>query len=229
MHIMDKKRNNRAIQPEEFHTLTDFVKMAERRLLAFREAGRTERRSAMEMVRSLVPGRAFQMEIAELELDDDINKALSRIDNVGELMVRMLADEEALGRLLKAGGAGDDAMEAIRYALDDLVILGPEPEAAAAAEVEEAAPEAELVEAASEVAAPAAAEVVEVVPQPSEDEAAMEYSFDENEPAPAPIKPPRIPQPAVIEEPEVPALVAPVEEDDAASQAQGGPSRRTGI
>lgn len=104
-------------------------------------------------------------------------------------------------------------MEAIRYALDDLVILGPEPEAAAAAEVEEAAPEAELVEAASEVAAPAAAEVVEVVPQPSEDEAAMEYSFDENEPAPAPIKPPRIPQPAVIEEPEVPALVAPVEED----------------
>jgi hypothetical protein len=80
----------------------------------------------MDGIRALVPNRAFLMEIGELELSEDINKALSRIDNVGDLMVRMLADEEALGRMLKQGGAGDDAMEAIRYALDDLVISWPE-------------------------------------------------------------------------------------------------------
>ncbi len=94
-----------------------------------------------------MPARAFQMEIAELELDDDINQALSRIDNVGELMVRMLADEDALSRVLKQGGAGDDAMEAIRYALDDLVILG-------AAEAEAAAAAAAAAEAEAEVAEP---------------------------------------------------------------------------
>ncbi len=76
----------------------------------------------MDVVRKVVPERAFQMQIEELELDDDINRALSRMENVGELMIRMLADEESLERMLKQGGAGDDAMEAIRYALDDLVV-----------------------------------------------------------------------------------------------------------
>jgi hypothetical protein len=109
--------------------------MAERRLLTEREVGRAGRREAMDAVRAVVPESAFQMQIEELELDDDINRALSRMENVGELMIRMLADEENLERTLKQGGAGDDAMEAIRYALEDLVVLrradeqpGPEPE-----------------------------------------------------------------------------------------------------
>ncbi len=77
----------------------------------------------MDVVRKVVPDTAFQMQIAELELDEDINRALSRLDNVGELMIRLLADEDGLDRVLKQGGAGEDAMEAIRYALDDLVVL----------------------------------------------------------------------------------------------------------
>lgn len=81
----------------------------------------------MESVRAMVPERAFKMQIQELELDDDINQALARVENVGELMLRLLADEASLERILKQGGAGDDAMEAIRYALDDLVVLRPEP------------------------------------------------------------------------------------------------------
>jgi N utilization substance protein A len=147
--IIDKKQANRPIQPEEFRLLTDFVSLAERRLLADREAGRAGRREAMDVVRKVVPDRAFQMQIEELELDDDINRALSRLENVGELMIRMLADEENLERVLKQGGAGDDAMEAIRYALDDLVVLQvgsaqpkaapePEPEPPAAEPVTEA-------------------------------------------------------------------------------------------
>jgi len=168
--IMEKKNANRPIQPEEFRTLTEFVKIAERRLLEVREEARSERRSVMDRVRQLVPERAFTMEIEELELDDDINRALSRIDNVGELMVRLLSEEEALERLLKQGGAGDDAMEAIRYALDDLVIAQREAarieaaqqaqeELVAEPEIEE--PAAALEEAAAE-AEPMAAEVVGV-------------------------------------------------------------------
>jgi hypothetical protein len=101
----------------------------------------------MDKVRALVPERAYRMAIEELELDEDINKALARIENVGELMVRLLADEENLARMLEQGGAGDDALEAIRYAVDDLVIRRPEveePKAAAAPEpVAGAVPEPE--------------------------------------------------------------------------------------
>jgi hypothetical protein len=54
----------------------------------------------------------------------------------------MLADETGLGQMLTHGGAGDDALEAIRYALDDLVILAQEKHKAVLAKpVEAPAPE----------------------------------------------------------------------------------------
>jgi N utilization substance protein A len=196
LRIMEKKQNNRPIQPEEFRTLTDFVKMAERRKLETREGARSERRAAMDSVRALVPDRAFQMEIKELELDDDINRALSRIDNVGDLMIRMLSDETALDRLLSQGGAGDDALEAIRYALDDLVILRtmqaePEPEAEPAAEPVEVEPEPAL-EASAETE----------VETPTVEELPVGEAVEPDEVLPAFVEPE--PEP-VAEEPEVPA------------------------
>jgi N utilization substance protein A len=183
--IMDKKQQNRPIQPEEFKTLTEFVKVAERRLLAERETGRAGRRAAMDTVRALVPDRAFHMGIGELELDDDINKALARIDNVGDLMIRLLADEYNLERTLRQGGAGEDAMEAIRYALDDLVVLRqgePEPEPEPVAEAEPAP----LAEVAAEAPVEVEAEA-EVVAEPvaaDEEEGAVELpAFLDLEPA----------------------------------------------
>lgn len=179
--IMEKKLANRPVQPEEYKTLTEFVKVTERRLQAVREAGRSTRRAAMSKVRDLVPDRAYRMTIEELELDEDINRALARIENVGDLMVRVLADVENLQRMLDQGGAGEDAMEAIRYALDDLVILRagePEPEQEPLAEAE-ALPEA----AAEMVPEPAQEEAVPVVAALAEDEEAMP-AFVEPEPAP---------------------------------------------
>ncbi len=226
--IMEKKNANRPIQPEEFRTLTDFVKVAERRLLEVREEARSERRSVMDRVRQLVPDRAFTMEIEELELDDDINRALSRIENVGELMVRLLSEEAALERLLKQGGAGDDAMDAIRYALDDLVIAQRQAAEAAKtraehdqaeleelAEPEEAAPVEELAAAAVEAEPAIAEEIEDVEPVPaamdefvvSEEEAVLP-AFVEPEPELVPpgdleekprAKPPRKPR---FDEPE---------------------------
>jgi len=176
--IIEKKRGNRPIQPEEFKLLTDFVKMAERRLLADREGSRSERRSAMERVRKLIPDHAFQMMIDELELDNDINQALTRIENVGELMVRMLSDEEGLRAILEQGGAKDDAMEAIRYALDDLVILRPEEPAPARVSEAEVKPEPQVeVQPEPVVELPAAVEAPEI----NEEEEALP-AFIEPEP-----------------------------------------------
>ncbi len=195
--IMEKKAANRPVQPEEFKTLTEFVKQAERRLRDEREAARAERRAAMDAIRYLVPDRAFRMNIRELELDDDINRALSRIENVGDLMIRVLADTANLEKLLQQGGAGEDAMEAIRYALDDLVILrGDEPEPEAEAEPEPVAEEAsEPVEAAI---GPEPEEAVDVeAAAPADDEAAK----DEEEVLPAFVEP-ELPMPVVETEEE---------------------------
>jgi len=184
--IMEKKQANRPVQPEEYRMLTEFVRVAERALLEEREESRSERRAAMDAVRPLVPERAFTMEIGELELDEDINRALNRIQNVGDLMVRMLADEEALAQMLRAGGAGEDALEAIRFALDDLVILQPGEEEAAPAE--EAPAELELAEAAAELTESAALEAeaaAEAAPGVAAEEEALP-AFAEPEPAPAP-------------------------------------------
>ena len=181
--IVEKKRANRPIPPEEFKTLTDFAKIAERKLLGVRDEARSERRSAMEVVRAVVPEHAFQMELDELELDEDIMRALGRVANVGELMMRMLSDEEGLRALLQQGGAGDDAMDAIRYALDDLVILQPPDDEveAAVAEAEEAAAEealeAEVAEVAEDEAGLAQSEPTSIF----EEDAALPPAFVEPE------------------------------------------------
>jgi len=185
--IVEKKRANRPIPPEEFKTLTEFAKVAERKLLAVRDEARSERRSAMEVVRAVVPEHAFQMELDELELDHDIMRALGRVANVGELMMRMLSDEEGLRALLQQGGAADDAMEAIRYALDDLVILQPpteedEAEAEDAEEIEEAVAEAELEEEVAEVAEDEAGLDQSEPASVFEEDAALPPAFVEPEP-----------------------------------------------
>jgi N utilization substance protein A len=211
--IIDKKQANRPVQPEEFKLMTEFVSMAERRLLADRETGRAGRREAMEVVRRVVPDTAFQMQIEELELDDDINRALARLENVGELMIRLLADEESLERVLKQGGAGDDAMEAIRYALDDLVVLRP------AQQKPEPQPEPEL---------PASAPVVEAEPvieagpvvMPDEDAALLpafgDVDLEEAKPE-APAKEERR-KPLHVKEAEEPTFEEDLEDEDLVSK-----------
>lgn len=227
--IIEKKRTNRPIQPEEFRTLTEFASLAEKLMLQERESGRAERKAVMDTVRALVPERAFRMDISELELDEDINRALARIDNVGDLMVRMLAEEAVLEQMLRQGGAGEDAMEAIRYALDDLVILSPEEEEAEAArKAAEEAPAPEPVVEEAPVAAPVAPEPllpvdsmltspvgIEEDVEAEEEPAEVLPAFIEPEPEPEPVvdvdKPRRKREPAAPEW-EQPVLFEPDDE-----------------
>lgn len=211
--IVEKKRANRPIPPEEFKTLIDFAKIAERKLLGVREEARSERRSAMELVRTIVPEHAFQMDLDELELDDDIMRALGRVANVGELMMRMLSDEEGLRTLLRQGGAADDAMEAIRYALDDLVILQPSdteeeagPEEAAEMAAAEEALEEEVAEVAEDEAGLAQSEPTSIF----EEDAVLPPAFVEPEPAfdeeAKPRRKEKAPRQPVVDEPQEPEL-----------------------
>jgi transcription termination/antitermination protein NusA len=122
LRVIEKKEEGRPVMPEEYASLVEFVNVAENAKARFREEDRAQRLEMLEAVRPLVPDAAFDMSLDALELADDIVRALGRIDNVGELMIRVLSDEAYLDAILQANNAGDDALEAIKYALDDLVM-----------------------------------------------------------------------------------------------------------
>jgi N utilization substance protein A len=188
--ILEKKRAERAVMPEEYQTLSRFVQMVEQRQLEQREAGRAQRLKAMEKVRPNIPPRAFEMPLEELELADDIVQALKAVNNVGELMVRLQADEENLKATLDAANAGDDAMDAIKEAIDSLVLSQPEaPVQTAPAPAAQPEPQAAPAVAAP-VEAPQAAQPVAVPEAPvvtgEEEEEEAPPAFVDEEPRPAP-------------------------------------------
>ncbi|MFP4323201.1 MAG: transcription termination factor NusA [Anaerolineales bacterium] len=191
--ILEKKAENRVVTPEEYNTIKEFVSLAEGMLHEERHENREERRMMIETVRPLVPDAAFEMPLEELELERDIMRVVDRMENVGELWVRFMADEEGLQRALQLGGAGQDALEAIRDALDSLVIPDVYEEAAAEAEapVLEEATEAEMPELALEAIVEASAAPVAEPAEPAElvedvEDVEDEDEDDEIDVAPAP-------------------------------------------
>jgi transcription termination/antitermination protein NusA len=226
--ILEKKKAERAVMPEEYQTLSRFVQLVEQKELEQRAAGRAKRIKAMDKVRPNIPPAAFEMPLKELELADDITQALKNIENVGELMVRLQGDEENLRNTLQASGAADDAMDAIREAIDSLVLSRPLPEPAAPTEEAPAEAVPELAVAAEQPAAQLAAEPaaeavrgVEAVPSGEEEEEAPPAFIDEEprpEPQPEAVKAPvvkRVPKPVEKPEPvEFHTFPEPVEVED---------------
>ncbi len=212
--ILDKKQNNRPIMPEEYTTLVQFVNLAEEAKSIFREMSHNERLAMLDAVRPLVPEAAFQMPLDRLELADDIVKALGRIENVGELMIRVLSDEEYLEEVLRANHAADDAMEAIKYALDDLVL----PELMTESDEGDREEEEELVAAEipdediqeEEVVAEIEAEI-EAEPEPEPVAAVEEEPEFVDEEVPPAFPEPEEPEP--VQEPSRAEVKAPVETD----------------
>ncbi len=195
--ILEKKRAERAVMPEEYQTLSRFVQMVEQRQLEQREVSRAKRIKAMDKVRPNIPAFAFQMPLKELELADDIVQALKTVDNVGELMVRLQADEDNLHAALDTANAGADSMDAIKEAIDSLVVAPPTPVAAPA---EVAAPAGVLEQPEPVVAAPEPSPAPEA-PVGAEEEEAPPAFVDEERPLaqPEPVKAPvgrRVPKAA---------------------------------
>jgi N utilization substance protein A len=119
--ILEKKRNERALQPEEFITLGRFVQIVEQRLLDQREIARSRRKKAMEKYRPIVPAWAFNVPISDLDLPTDIMNALKNVANSGDLMLRVNGDVEKLRDVLRAGRCDEDALDVINDALTDLL------------------------------------------------------------------------------------------------------------
>jgi len=195
--ILEKKRADRTVMPEEYQTLKRFVHMAQLRLLEQRQAEQARLRKLIEQARQSLPRRLFQMQLKELELAEDILKAIQTrsIQNVGDLMARLQVDEQGILQLLEMARVKDGANVAlsdIKNAIESLVpsyLSAPEPQPAeqpalASEQSAQPAPSAELTD---EEAPPAFVDV----------EAPSTLR-----PAPAPLPPPAKPRrPAPISEP----------------------------
>jgi N utilization substance protein A len=136
--ILEKKRAERTVMPEEYQTLKRFVHMAQLRLLEQRQAEQARRRKLIEQARQSLPRRLFQMQLKELELAEDILKAIQTrsIQNVGDLMARLQVDEQGVLQLLEMARVKDSAaiaLSAIKDAIESLVpsfLSAPEPQPA---------------------------------------------------------------------------------------------------
>ncbi|HRE49542.1 MAG TPA: transcription termination factor NusA, partial [Aggregatilineales bacterium] len=122
--IMEKKRAERPVQPEEYTTLTRFVQRAEQAMVDARDHIRAGRRKAFDNVKVAVPKHAFTMTLEELELEKDILHVLKNrnILTVSDLMVRLAAEPEILRAAFEASKIPDEPMEAIDAAISSLVL-----------------------------------------------------------------------------------------------------------
>lgn len=133
--VIEKKTGNRTVMPEEYQLLGKFADLAERRLLASREAARQAKMAEINQIKATLPQAAFQMPIDTLGLPENVTEALQPLGNVGEIMWRFLIDEGHLHQLLQ--GLPADTIINLQAALDKVVIpevyeapaeLQPEPE-----------------------------------------------------------------------------------------------------
>lgn len=195
MRILEKKRADRTVMPEEYHTLKRFVNMVQLRLLEQRQAEQARRRKLIEQARQSLPRRVFQMQLEELELEEDILKAIRTrsIQNVGDLMARLQVEEQSVLQLLEMAGVKDGAAVALSAIKDAIESLVPSYLSAPESPAEQSAPEPEP----SALPAPSAEIADEEAPPAFVDVEAPSVQ----RPTPAPLPPPAKPRrPAPISE-----------------------------
>jgi transcription termination/antitermination protein NusA len=230
--ILGKKAEGRAVTPEEYQVLAQFVDRVEKGLLRKRQEEFKEKEEREKAARAAVPSAAFEIPLEELNLAERVHNLLSEAgyQSAGDLIYQMQTDQDAI---LGLSGVGPRAMQEIENAIAALVLteekveVPEEAEELAPAAGEEAAEPAVAEEAAAEVdveveapeAAPAeevepeavveAPEAVEEIPAPEVEDVEEEPVVEEEEEE----------LPSTLDEifalkPEVLDMVEPAEEED---------------
>ena len=174
--VLAKKAENRAITPEEFTMLSQFVDRVERRTIQIKEDAARAVEEKTASARAEVPIAAFGMPLEQIGLKEHVFNILveAGFDTVGALMMSMKMDAN---RVLGLPGVGPKAMQNIEEALDALSFpeaLPAEPIAEPVAVVE-TQPEAVLA------AEPLAVEEVPVVEKPAPAKKDARKSAEEEE------------------------------------------------
>ena len=158
--VLAKKAENRAITPEEFTMLSQFVDRVERRTIQIKEDAARAEEEKVANVRADVPEAAFAMPLDQVGLKEHVFNILveAGYDTLGGLMMAMKLDAN---KVLGLPGIGPKAMQNIDETIAGITF--PEPPAAelAVEPVAEAEPQPEAA-AAVEAVVPVAVEEVPV-------------------------------------------------------------------
>jgi N utilization substance protein A len=124
--VLAKKAENRAITPEEFSMLSQFVDRVERRTIQIKEDAARAVEEKTASARAEVPTAAFGMPLEEIGLKEHVFNILveAGFDTVGALMMAMKMDAN---RVLGLPGVGPKAMQNIEEALAALNFPEPLP------------------------------------------------------------------------------------------------------
>ncbi|MDP1545071.1 MAG: transcription termination factor NusA [Anaerolineales bacterium] len=146
--ILARKAEERAITPEEYTLLGQFVDRVERRTMQAKEEAAREVDERIAAARAEIPEAAFSMPLDQSGIKEHIYNILTEAgyETVGQLMFDMKIDAN---KVLGLAGIGSKAIQHIEEAL--AVLTFPEPETA----VVEEAPVAVIVEAVEAAAEPA--------------------------------------------------------------------------
>lgn len=167
--IMEKKRQELTVMPEEYKALGRFAGIVEQALLAQRNEARERYIQEREAAKATLPPEMFQLPLDVLAVSQDILDILEPYENIGEVMLACLVDEaKVAGKLASLEGS---PMDDIQTALDVVMMANIEELLAEAISIEDSE---EPTIAVDEAEAPAEAE------QPSAD-ASSEEAAEEDE------------------------------------------------
>lgn len=153
LRIMEKKRMELTVMPEEYKTLGLFAEVVEQLLQEQRNEAREIYLREREAVKATLTPQLFELPLDVLAVSQEILDILEPYENVGEAMLSCLVDEEIVARKLRSvegepmaevQAALDSVMAADIEALlleaisieDDEEAVAPDDEAAASAAVE---------------------------------------------------------------------------------------------
>ncbi len=157
LRIMEKKRLDLAVMPEEFKSLARFADIVEQLLQQQRDEAREIYLQQREAIRATLPPKLFELPLDVLAVSQEMLDALEPFENIGEVMLNSLVKEEVLQRRLahlqvlpapdlEDEPAGEPVAE---LAPEQVSEPAPEPDTgAAAAPDDEPAPETDPVTAA---------------------------------------------------------------------------------
>jgi N utilization substance protein A len=184
--ILAKKAEGRPVTPEEYQVLNQFVERVERGAIRQSQAEKQANEERKQVELANIPAEAFNVPLEKFEVSDRVYAVISEAgyQSVGDLMLQMHTDPDAILRL---SGMGPKGMQELETSLDQLkeALVAKEAEQIEALEavgVETEAEEAEAV-AIGEERAEAEIEPVEAVIQPAAEEAEEAVSLAEMEAA----------------------------------------------
>ncbi len=178
--IIAKKQAGRPITAEDYRSMERLVEGIEGRIIGKRAAEFEQIRKDRAEARRLIPAEAWGTELEEFNLIVRYHNVLMEngVETVGEALYRLQLGDEFL---LALDGFGDKALESLKKAAKEYLVLAHQREKEAQAAAEAAAAEAEALEAAAPVEAAAEAEVEAAAPAAEEAEVEAEAAVEEPE------------------------------------------------